>query len=182
MLPERLSNGICSLNPKVERLTFTCEMEIDPKGRFIGHKIYKSVIRTRERMTYTQVNAILTARTPEHEQRYGYLLADFERMHVLFEILRRGASSGSIDFDLPRRKSPEAGTSKRSADRAQLAHRLIEEFMLRNETVARETVLANQPASRHHPPTLKLEDQRDPQEFKLKLRGNVKRSARRAAA
>ncbi|HEX2059649.1 MAG TPA: RNB domain-containing ribonuclease, partial [Thermoanaerobaculia bacterium] len=59
MLPERLSNGICSLNPKVERLTFSCEIEIDRNGRFIDHRIYKSVIRTKERMTYTNVNAIL---------------------------------------------------------------------------------------------------------------------------
>jgi ribonuclease R len=59
MLPERLSNGICSLNPKVERLTFSCEIEIDKRGRFVDHKIFKSVIRTKERMTYTDVAAIL---------------------------------------------------------------------------------------------------------------------------
>ena len=54
MLPERLSNGICSLNPRVERLTFSCEIEIDRSGRFVNRKIYKSVIRTKERMTYTE--------------------------------------------------------------------------------------------------------------------------------
>ncbi|HEX7809018.1 MAG TPA: RNB domain-containing ribonuclease, partial [Thermoanaerobaculia bacterium] len=103
MLPEVLSNGICSLNPKVERLTFSCEIEIDPRGRFVNHKIYKSVIRTRERMTYTDVNAILVARGvakssgaerdaaaeangPALLERYGYLLADFERMHTLYEV------------------------------------------------------------------------------------------------
>src|SRR6202011_3536199 len=73
MLPERLSNGICSLNPQVERLTFSVDMEIDRRGRFVDRKVYKSVIRTKERMTYTNVNAILTARTPELEKRYGYL-------------------------------------------------------------------------------------------------------------
>jgi ribonuclease R len=182
MLPERLSNGICSLNPKVERLTFTCEMEIDPKGRFINHKIYKSVIRTRERMTYTQVNAILTARTPEHEQRYGYLLADFERMHTLYEILRaRREQRGSIDFDLPEAEVilDEAGDIEaiRGTER-NVAHRLIEEFMLSaNETVARELVLADQPGLYrvHHPPDAqKLEDLKEIlKEFKLKLRGNV---------
>jgi ribonuclease R len=182
MLPERLSNGICSLNPKVARLTFTCEMEIDPKGRFIDHKIYKSVIRTRERMTYTEVNAILTARTPEHEQRYGYLLADFERMHALFEILRtRREQRGSIDFDLPEAEVilDESGDIEaiRGTER-NIAHRLIEEFMLSaNETVARELVLANQPGIYrvHHPPDAqKLEDLKEIlKEFKLKLRGNV---------
>ncbi|MFL6246201.1 MAG: ribonuclease R [Thermoanaerobaculia bacterium] len=182
MLPERLSNGICSLNPKVERLTFSCEIEIDAKGRFVDHKIYKSVIRTRERMTYTEVNAILTARTAEHEQRYGYLIADFERMHALYEILRnKREQRGSIDFDLPEAEVilDKAGDIEaiRGTER-NVAHRLIEEFMLAaNETVARELVLANQPGIYrvHHPPDAqKLEDLKEIlKEFKLKLRGNV---------
>ena len=182
MLPERLSNGICSLNPKVERLTFSCEMEIDAKGRLIDHKIYKSVIRTRERMTYTDVNAILTARTPELEERYGYLIPDFERMHALFEILRnKREQRGSIDFDLPEAEVilDESGdiTTIRGTER-NVAHRLIEEFMLAaNETVARELVLSNQPGIYrvHHPPDAqKLEDLKEIlKEFKLKLRGNV---------
>lgn len=182
MLPERLSNGICSLNPKVERLTFSCEIEIDPKGRFVDHKIYKSVIRTRERMTYTEVNAILTARRPEHEQRYGYLLPDFERMHTLYEILRaKREQRGSIDFDLPEAEVilDKAGDIEaiRGTER-NVAHRLIEEFMLAaNETVARELVLLNQPGlfRVHHPPDAqKLEDLKEIlKEFKLKLRGNV---------
>jgi ribonuclease R len=182
MLPERLSNGICSLNPKVERLTFTCELEVDPKGRFVNHKIYKSVIRTRERMTYTQVNAILTARTPELQERYGYLIADFERMHALYEILRnRREQRGSIDFDLPEAEVilDQAGDIEaiRGTER-NVAHRLIEEFMLAaNETVAKELVLSNQPGlfRVHHPPDAqKLEDLKEIlKEFKLKLRGNV---------
>ncbi|HYC58581.1 MAG TPA: ribonuclease R [Thermoanaerobaculia bacterium] len=192
MLPERLSNGICSLNPQVERLTFSCEMEIDPKGRFINHRIYKSVIRTRERMTYTNVNAILTARDAkdaaavaaanELEERYGYLIPDFERMHTLYEILRaRREQRGSIDFDLPEAEVilDQAGDIEaiRGTER-NVAHRLIEEFMLSaNETVARELVLANQPGIYrvHHPPDAqKLEDLKEIlKEFKLKLRGDV---------
>jgi ribonuclease R len=182
MLPERLSNGICSLNPQVERLTFTCEMEIDAKGRQVDQKIYKSVIRTRERMTYTQVNAILTERTSEHEQRYGYLLADFERMHTLYEILRaKREQRGSIDFDLPEAEVilDKAGDIEtiRGTER-NVAHRLIEEFMLAaNETVARALVMANQPGifRVHHPPDAqKLDDLKEIlKEFKLKLRGNV---------
>jgi ribonuclease R len=182
MLPERLSNGICSLNPKVERLTFSCEMEIDKNGRFVNHKIYKSVIRTKERMTYTNVNAILTARTPELEERYGYLIPDFERMHTLYEILRnRRQQRGSIDFDLPEAEVilDMAGDIEaiRPTER-NVAHRLIEEFMLSaNETVAKELVLANQPGIyRVHPPpdAQKLEDLKEIlKEFKLKLRGSV---------
>jgi ribonuclease R len=182
MLPERLSNGICSLNPQVDRLTFTCEIEVDPKGRFVNHKIYKSVIKTKERMTYTQVNAILTARTPELSERYGYLIPDFERMHALFEVLRsRREQRGSIDFDLPEAEVilDQSGDIEaiRGTER-NVAHRLIEEFMLAaNETVAKELVLSNQPGIYrvHHPPDAqKLEDLKEIlKEFKLKLRGNV---------
>lgn len=182
MLPERLSNGICSLNPKIERLTFSCEIEIDKRGKFINHKIYKSVIRTRERMTYTDVNAILTARTPELEQRYGYLLEDFERMHALYEILRtRREQRGSIDFDLPEAEVMLGVSGDIEAIRPterNVAHRLIEEFMLAaNETVARELVFANQPGLyrvHQQPDPQKLEDLKEIlKEFKLKLRGDT---------
>lgn len=199
MLPERLSNGICSLNPKVERLTFSCEIEIDRKGRFVDHKIYKSVIRTKERMTYTNVNAILVARgvaqpsgadrdaaaqenADELLKRYEYLIPDFERMHALFEILRaRREQRGSIDFDLPEAEVmlDRAGDIEaiRPTER-NVAHRIIEEFMLSaNETVARELVMAAQPGIyRVHPlpDAQKLEDLREIlKEFKVKLRGNL---------
>ena len=182
MLPERLSNGICSLNPKIERLTFSCEIEIDPRGKFVNHKIYKSVIRTRERMTYTNVNAILTERTPDLEQRYGYLLEDFERMHALYEILRaRREQRGSIDFDLPEAEVLLAESGDIEAIRPterNVAHRLIEEFMLAaNETVARELVFASQPGLyrvHQQPDPQKLEDLKEIlKEFNLKLRGNT---------
>src|SRR5213075_1782088 len=110
MLPERLSNGICSLNPRVDRLTFSCEIEIDPRGHFVNHRIFKSVIRTKERMTYTGVNEILTGQRPAADgpreesldenpraagrglpadlARYEYLLPEFDRMLALYEILR----------------------------------------------------------------------------------------------
>jgi ribonuclease R len=182
MLPERLSNGICSLNPRVDRLTFTCDIEIDPRGRFVDHKTYKSVIKTKERMTYTDVNSILTARTPELEQRYGYLLPEFERMHELFEILRkRRDARGSIDFDLPEADVVLGESGDIEAIRAterNVAHRLIEEFMLAaNEVVATQLVLSNQPG------IYRVHQQPDPQrledlklilkEFKLTLRGDL---------
>jgi ribonuclease R len=182
MLPERLSNGICSLNPKIERLTFSCEMEITPHGKFVNHKIYKSVIRTRERMTYTNVNAILTERTPELEERYGYLIPEFERMLALFEVLRtRREQRGSIDFDLPEAEVMLGVSGDIEAIRAterNVAHRIIEEFMLSaNETVARELVFASQPGLyrvHQQPDPQKLEDLREIlKEFKIKLRGNV---------
>ena len=182
MLPEVLSNGICSLNPRVERLTFTAEIEIDRRGKFVDHKIYKSVIKTKERMTYTDVNAILTARTPELEKRYGYLIPEFERMHELYEILRgRREARGSIDFDLPEAdvvlgESGDIETIR--ATERNVAHRIIEEFMLSaNEVVARELTFSNQPGIyRVHdqPDPQKLEDLREIlKEFKLTLRGDV---------
>ena len=182
MLPERLSNGICSLNPKVERLTFTCDIEIDKRGRFVNHKIYKSVIRTKERMTYTDVNAILTARTPELQQRYGYLFPELERMLELFEVLRtRREQRGSIDFDLPEAEVMLAESGDIQTIRAterNVAHRIIEEFMLSaNEVVARELVFNNQPGLyrvHQQPDPQKLEDLKEIlKEFKLKLRGDV---------
>ena len=182
MLPERLSNGICSLNPKIERLTFSCEIEIDPRGRFVDHKIYKSVIRTKERMTYTNVHLILTDATPELRERYGYLFPDFARMLELFEILRvRRDQRGSIDFDLPEAEVMLGESGDIEAIRAterNVAHRIIEEFMLAaNEVVARELVFANQPGLfrvHQQPDPQKLTDLKEIlKEFKLTLRGDL---------
>jgi ribonuclease R len=216
MLPERLSNGICSLNPRVERLTFSVDMEIDPRGRFINRKAYKSVIKTKERMTYTDVNAILTAlgarasrpQSPDVSsgdqaadqpgdragrpiaadetsallERYGYLIPEFERMHALFEVLRkRREARGSIDFDLPE-ANVVLGEMGEISDilpsERNVAHRLIEEFMLAaNEAVAQELVFAGQPGIfrvHQQPDPQKLEDLREIlKEFKLTLRGDV---------
>ena len=182
MLPERLSNGICSLNPRVDRLTFSVDIEIDRRGRFINCKVYKSAIRTKERMTYTDVNAILTARTPELEKRYGYLIPDFERMHELYKILRtRREARGSIDFDLPEADvmlSESGEIESIQASERNVAHRLIEEFMLAaNEVVAQELVFASQPGIfrvHERPDPRKLEDLREIlKEFKLVLRGDL---------
>lgn len=199
MLPEVLSNGICSLNPRVARLTFSVDIEIDKRGRFVDRKVYKSVIRTKERMTYTNVNAILTglglaepAGQPPHgvivppfeelRESYGYLFDDFRRMHALYDVLRRRRETrGSIDFDLPEAEVMLGESGDIEAIRANernVAHRLIEEFMLAaNETVAIELVFANQPGLfrvHQQPDPQKLQDLREIlKEFKLTLRGDV---------
>ncbi len=141
MLPEQLSNGICSLNPKVDRLTLTAEMDIDGNGAVVRHDIYESVINSNERMTYTAVRRILVDRDRETRKRYESLLDRFEQMAVLMDVLRaKRTRRGSIDFDLP---EPEIvlNLQGRMTDivRAErnMAHQLIEEFMLAaNETVA----------------------------------------------
>jgi len=141
MLPVALSNGICSLNPNVDRLTLTCQMDISPGGDILNYDIYESVIRSNERMTYTSVREILVDRSPALRKRYSELLPEFELMAELMDIRRtRRSKRGSIDFDLP---EPEIvlDLQGRIADiiRAErnMAHQIVEEFMLAaNETVA----------------------------------------------
>jgi len=98
MIPQRLSNGICSLNPHVPRLTMSCEMEIDPNGQVVSHDIFPSVIQTTERMTYTAVNQILEEQDEQVMERYKQLVPMFQEMQELHQILeemriRRGAIS-----------------------------------------------------------------------------------------
>lgn len=141
MIPHRLSNGICSLNPQVDRLTITCEMEISPKGDVVNHEIFPSVIKTTERMTYHNVNLILKGEDEEVMKRYEPLIPMFELMYELSQILRQSRHErGSIDFDLDEAKIivDEYGfpTGVELRDRG-IAERVIEDFMLAaNETVA----------------------------------------------
>ncbi|WP_163970488.1 ribonuclease R [Oceanobacillus halotolerans] len=141
MIPHRLSNGICSLNPQVDRLTLGCEMEITSAGEVVNHEIFQSVIRTNERMTYKDVNKILVDQDEEVRSRYKELVPMFEEMEKLAEILRRKRMGrGAIDFDFKEAqvlvdnngKAEDVVLRERS-----VAERLIEEFMLvANETVA----------------------------------------------
>jgi len=141
MLPTPLSNGICSLNPDVDRLTLTAEMDISPAGKVLAYAIYESVIKSAERMTYTAVREILVDRDPGQRRRYARLLREFELMDELMEILRaKRTKRGSIDFDLP---EPQIVLDLQGrltdiirAERNR-AHQIVEEFMLAaNETVA----------------------------------------------
>ncbi len=182
MLPERLSNGICSLNPQVDRLTMSVLMEIDSEGRVVDKEFFRSVIRTRERMTYTDVNQIIDGPGPELRERYEPLLDLFDRMAQLYRILRsRRSRRGSLDFDLPQHEvllTEQGEIESITALARNDAHRLIEEFMLAaNETVAQHLFFASQPAVyRNHaaPDLAKLEDLKNLlQEFGYKLKGNL---------
>ncbi|MED4727831.1 ribonuclease R [Aneurinibacillus migulanus] len=141
MLPHRLSNGICSLNPKVDRLTLTCDMEIDHEGHVVNHEIYESVIRTNERMTYSEVYRILEEDDEELKERYSELVPHFEAMKELALRLREfRMERGAIDFDFGEAKimvdAQGNPTEVRMRDRT-VSERIIEEFMLKaNETVA----------------------------------------------
>ncbi|WP_373694335.1 ribonuclease R [Niallia circulans] len=141
MIPHRLSNGICSLNPKVDRLTLSCEMEISPEGEVVSHEIFQSVIKTTERMTYADVNSILHDKDEELRAKYEGLVPMFERMEELAAILRKKRMTrGAIDFDFKESKVivDEDGKPQDVILRERsVAEKLIEEFMLvANETVA----------------------------------------------
>jgi ribonuclease R len=141
MIPHRLSNGICSLNPKVDRLTLSCEMEITSIGEVVSHEIFQSVIKTTERMTYSDVNKILVDKDEEVMKRYESLVPMFEMMGELASILReKRMNRGAIDFDFKEAKVlvEEDGKPVDVVLRERsVAERLIEEFMLAaNETIA----------------------------------------------
>lgn len=89
MIPHRLSNGICSLNPKVNRLTMSCEMELNSSGEVVKHEIFHSVIKTTERMTYSDVNKILVDKDEEVISRYESLVPMFQLMEELAAVLRK---------------------------------------------------------------------------------------------
>jgi ribonuclease R len=141
MLPEELSNGICSLVPREDRLVMSAIMELDAGGEIVASEFARGVIRSAERMTYTAVNAVLQNDAVASAQ-YAHLAENFIAMRDLALILNaRRARLGSIDFDLPEQvfEFDDAGqmTAIVRSER-NIAHRLIEEFMLAaNQAVAR---------------------------------------------
>lgn len=143
MLPERLSNGICSLNAGTDRLTLSCIMDFDLSGKILDHRITKSVIRVGERMSYPDVRAILEEDAPELKERYRDYVDLFFRMLELSQLLRkRRERRGAIDFDFPEAKiivDAAGHPTDIVAVAANCATRIIEEFMLAaNETVAED--------------------------------------------
>jgi ribonuclease R len=142
MLPEVLSNGVCSLNPGVDRYALTAELTFDAQGRAVQAAFYPSVIRSRARLTYTLVRRLVADRDAEARREHAALLRDLELMAGLAETLRaQRRQRGSIDFDLPEPYivlDLEGGIEAIVRSERNLAHQLIEEFMLAaNEAVAR---------------------------------------------
>ena len=142
MLPEALSNGICSLNPNEDRLTKTAAIEFTAKGEVIRNRFFNSVIRSHARMTYTDVRRILVDKETECRERYRNLLDEFNLMEelalLIYEQRRR---RGNLDFDLPEAEIIlDLQGLPEDIVRAErnVAHRIIEEFMIAaNEAVAR---------------------------------------------
>lgn len=141
MLPEKLSNEICSLRPKEDRLTFSCIMEVNSEGKVVDYNICESVINSKRRFTYEEVQPII-----DGKPRRGKFVKEIRLMHQLSRVLiKRRQNLGSLDFDIPEVKveldpdgKPVAIKKRERLD----SHRLVEEFMLlANQTVTEHVAL-----------------------------------------
>ncbi|HDK5668917.1 ribonuclease R [Staphylococcus pseudintermedius] len=141
MIPHRLSNGICSLNPEVDRLAMSCRMEIDAQGQVVKHEIFESVIHSNARMTYDAVNRIITDKDAATRVQYPEIVPMLDLAQTLSQqLIAMRKKRGEIDFDIKEAKVivNEEGIPKEVVTRERgEGERLIESFMLiANETVA----------------------------------------------
>lgn len=150
MLPHKLSNGICSLNPHVDRLALSCLMEVNGRGEVVSHRILESVINSDYRMTYTAVREILEDGAPALLEQYAEILPMLEDMEELRQILgEKRRKRGSVNFDLPESKIILDENGKpidiRPYEKS-IATNMIEEFMLVcNETIAENSFWQEMP-------------------------------------
>lgn len=147
MLPESLSNGLCSLKPEVDRLTMVCEMSIGPNGQINDYQFFEGVIHSHARLTYNQVYAMIEENNLELQSRYKNLVPHLQNLFKLYHILHDARTvRGSIDFDMPEtkiifgegRKIERIVPSQRND-----AHRVIEECMLCANICAAQYLLKN---------------------------------------
>ncbi|EGQ4051245.1 ribonuclease R [Staphylococcus pseudintermedius] len=141
MIPHRLSNGICSLNPEIDRLAMSCRMEIDAQGQVVKHEIFESVIHSNARMTYDAVNRIITDKDAVTRAQYPEIVPMLDLAQTLSQqLIAMRKKRGEIDFDIKEAKVivNEEGIPKEVVTRERgEGERLIESFMLiANETVA----------------------------------------------
>ncbi|MCP5410394.1 MAG: VacB/RNase II family 3'-5' exoribonuclease, partial [Chromatiaceae bacterium] len=187
MLPEVLSNGLCSLNPEVDRLCMVCELQIDRQGKIIRSKFYDAVMRSQARLTYDQVAAMLLNGDIRLSKKYANLLPHLHQLYALYQVLHasRGVR-GAIDFDTTETRilfNDESKVERIVPVQRNDAHRLIEECMLAaNVAAARYLLRKKLPALyRVHegPPEQKLVDLREfLAELGLQLSGGEKPSAK----
>ncbi len=134
MLPEVLSNGLCSINPKVDRLCMVCEMHVDPDGEISRYRFHEAVMRSATRFTYTQVAGILVQRDPKLHREHAALVPHLEDLHALYRVLAKArARRGAIDFETTETKVVFDEQGAIAAIRPLVrndAHKLIEECMI----------------------------------------------------
>jgi ribonuclease R len=150
MLPEVLSNGLCSLNPQVDRLCMVCEMTISTKGRLTGYKFYEAVMSSHARLTYTKVWHMLQGDQDLREQ-YAPLVKHIEELHNLYKTLDQAREErGGISFESEEAKfifNAERRIERIEQTQRNDAHKLIEECMiLANISAARFVEKAKEPA------------------------------------
>lgn len=179
MLPTELSNGICSLNPRVNRLALSVFINIDKNGNTSFEKLEKSVIRSCERLTYSDVATLLENPTQKLLKKYEYILPTLKSMHELSLVLnKRRQTRGSINFDFPEAKVivDDAGKPVDIVKEERLiSHKMIEEFMLlANETIAELAFWAELPFVYrvHEPPS--VEKAKDFNQFLLNFGYSLK--------
>lgn len=134
MLPENLSNGLCSLNPDIPRLSLVCEMRITPKGKIHSHKFYKAVFKSHARLTYTQVAAAIVEKKAQDRKKLGTLCQPLDELHLLYKaLLAERTTRGAIDFHSTETKiefGPDQKIVKIYPYERNDAHRIIEECMI----------------------------------------------------
>ena len=149
MLPQKLSNGICSLNPDVDRLTLSVLIELNNNGNVMGHKMVKSVIHSKARMTYNDVNKILSGDVILREKYRDISLILDEMNELSKKLIKKREDRGAIDFNFPETKvicDSEANPIEVQFEERGDSHKLIESFMLlANETVAEAAFWAELP-------------------------------------
>ena len=165
MLPVALSNGICSLNPDVDRLAFSAFLEVDKDGRCHKSQFAKTVIRSKARMTYRKMNEIFDG-NEERRAEYAFLTETADRMHALSQAMRhRRMERGALDLDLPEAEilTDESGEPIEVSFRARGdAEKMIEEFML----AANEAVAAYM-THRNNPTVYRVHESPDPEKLRV---------------
>lgn len=148
MLPEVLSNELCSLKPNVDRLTMVCEMNINPQGKITRYKFYESVIQSHARLTYNQVYAMIEQNDQALQQHYEHLVQHLKELFAVYKTLHAARTKrGAIDFDLPETKiifGKGRKIERIVAQHRNDAHRLIEECMLCANICAARFLLKNE--------------------------------------
>ena len=151
MLPEKLSNGLCSLNPEVERLSMVCDMLVDTEGEVQAYQFYPAVMRSQARLTYTEVAAVLAnTRGPEAKAR-AELVPHLLHLHEVYRaLLKQRAKRGAVDFETTETQivCDDNGRIEKIVPRTRNeAHRLIEESMLAANVCAANFIAAAEHAS-----------------------------------
>lgn len=177
MLPKELSNGICSLNPKEDRLTLSCDMEIDSEGNVVNYDIYEAVIHSKRRLVYSDVSDVIESDEKKDEYEYIYLMAELANI-----LSKKKRARGSLDFDLDEAHISlgEDGQVKSiTIAERRSANKLIEEFMLlANETVAKHFAIKELPFVYrvHENPSLERMEELKAflYSFKIMLKGDLR--------